>query len=62
MKYRKHEWLNTETDVAWYGIQVRHKGKWLHVMENGAALVYPSEDRCDEKLRELRKEHPHAAE
>lgn len=62
MKYRKHEWIDAETAAVWYGIQARFNGRWLHVMEDGAALVYPSEEQCDDKLRELRKEKADAAE
>ena len=55
MKVREHNWFNEKTRKVMYGIQAQLKPreKWMHVMENGKACVYETEDERKCKMLRL---------
>lgn len=56
--YRKHDWLDTKTNLPKFGIQGKAVGwevRWLHCAEDGKPLIYDTEAERDAKLKELRK-------
>lgn len=55
-KYRKHPWIDTRSGQKRYGIQASiQKGKWMHMAEDGVALIFDTEAERDAKLMALRK-------
>lgn len=58
VSYRRHDWLDTKTREAKFGIQAKAVGfevRWLHCAEDGKPLIFDTEAERDLKLKELRK-------
>ena len=54
MRFKKSQWIDIKTSVAWYGIKVLAiDGKWYHLAEGGKALVYSSESKRNDKIKEI---------
>lgn len=57
MKFRKHNWFDTEHQVEKYGIQAKHPitGQWYYCHDNGTPLIYDTVEERNEKIKELRE-------
>jgi len=55
MKYRLHDWFNTDKLTPHYGIQVLIKGKWHHCMDNNGPLIFESKAQAQQKLKQLKE-------
>ena len=55
MKFRVHEWFNTETLKPMFGVQAWDvKGeKWLHCFDGSGPCVYDTEKQAGDKIEEL---------
>jgi hypothetical protein len=55
IKYKKNDWLNTQTRTPMYGIDARVDGKWHYVAEDGKPLLYQTAEERDRRIKELRR-------
>ena len=56
MKYRAHEWINTNTMQPVYSIQAQvGKKGWANVHENGKPMFFDDKEKRDVKLKEMNK-------
>lgn len=53
MRTRMHQWLDMKRMKPAFGIQVWHKGRWLHAHEDGKPLIFKTEAACDAKRAAL---------
>lgn len=53
-KHRAHQWVNTETLEPIFGVQANVEyGKWAHVLENNAPLLFATRSEAEAKAKEL---------
>lgn len=66
MRTRIHKWLDMRqrnsnktvriTAAIKYGVQVYHRGKWMHTHRNGKPCIYPTMERAEKERERIRKE------
>ncbi|TPW26851.1 hypothetical protein [Pararhizobium mangrovi] len=55
-KHRAHQWINTTTLEAMFGVQCNVRwGCWAHVVEGKTVLLFDTEDAAKAKAKELSK-------
>lgn len=57
MRYRVHRWVDTKSLTPMYGVQAQFPGErtWMHVSENGKAVLFDREAQADAYIERLRE-------
>ena len=54
MEARPKNWLNLESLDEEFGIEVKHKDRWLNAAEGGKPLIFRTEAERDAKIVAIR--------
>lgn len=57
MEARPKNWLNIETLNEEFGIEVKHKDRWLNAAEGGKPLIFKTEAERDAKIVAIWRNH-----
>ena len=53
METRIKELFNIDSMQKLYGIQVKHKGRWIYAGDNNGQFLFETENECNAKRKEL---------
>ena len=54
METRVKEFFNIDTLQKLYGIQVKHKGRWISAGDDNGQFLFKTETECNAKRKELK--------